>query len=71
MEQHGLVAEHHHLLPQPRRIEVAHVVAVQKDAACIGGVQPDQEIDQRGLADPARPEDRHPLTGRHPKAQPA
>src|SRR5690606_15590011 len=44
-----------------------HVIAVELDAAAVGGDQPGDHVEYRGLARPVRPEQSHRLAAAHVK----
>ena len=66
-EQQGLLEDDAELAPHVGELQVAHVVAVDPDAALLGVVEARQQADERRLARARRPDDRHGASGGDPE----
>ena len=63
VEQRRVLQDHRHLLTQGFQADFLQGGAAEANGACIGAVQPEQQLHERALATPAGADDGHLLAG--------
>ena len=60
-EDEDILEDHGHLRPEPARVELADVPAIDEDPAPLGIIEPEEEVDDRRLPRAGRADEGHSL----------